>query len=293
MIDKNRFIFIEYNDLSYPDGFSSNIKEIAGHFDKDKIETAKNYSLHTEYSYGKRKFDGNLISNFHVLKTSHKDGVPQLWSSEKWSKEFAEFIIALTADENPPTIIEIHPPFNDYCNIDLFLKRYEIFEKRIHEVYPNVVIVIENRSGAIYKGGRFIVGKAKEIAELCQKINVNKIDLGVVLDFPQLLTAENMDTLKFDKNKYFALIDTMSEYRGNIKGIHIWGKKKSESGRWVAHAGNLDTYFGGDADNKFAFIEGIMNIIDDDLVRFLVPEVNTSAEDLNSILNDVFSFKTK
>ena len=253
MIDKNRFTLVEYNGVPYPEGFASNIKEIAAHFDKCEIEAAENYSLHTEYSYGKRKFDSRLMSRFTELKSSQKDGVPQLWKSNKWAEEFAEFIFELTKGKNPPTVIEIHPPFNDYCDIDSFLNRYTIFEKRIHSVYPNSVIVIENRSGAVYKGGKFVIGKAKEIVELCQKIKDKDISLGVVLDFPQLLTAEGMDTLKFNVDKYLSLVDNISKHREVIKGIHIWGKKKSASGRWVAHAGNLDTYFGENAISKSAF----------------------------------------
>lgn len=285
---KNNFDFIEYNGVSYPDGYQSSIKEIAGHLDKEIIETAESYSLHTEYSYGKRKFDSDLISNFSELKTSHKDGVPQLWKTDKWSKEFAEFIIELTKKNNSPTVIEIHPPFNDYCDIDLFLDKYLAFEKKIHNTYPNTTIVIENRAGTIYRGGTFIVGKANEIVELCNKIKARNINLGIVLDFPQLLTAERLDTLKFNANKYFSLIDEISKHRDIIKGIHIWGKKKSESGRWVAHAGNLDTFFNSNEEYKTAFINGIRRICDDNTKRFLVPEVNTGTEDLKNIMEDIF-----
>jgi hypothetical protein len=289
MIDRNKFIFIEYNGVPYPEGFTSNIKEIAAHLDKNEIETAEQYSLHTEYSYGKRKFDSPLISNFGELQSAQKDGVPQLWKSDKWAEQFAEFIIALTTGKNTPTVIEIHPPFNDYGDIDLFLERYKIFEEKIHTAFPETIIVIENRSGAVYRGGRFIVGKAIEIVELCQKIKDNNINLGVVLDFPQLLTAENIDTLNFNAVKYFTAIDNIAEHREIIRGIHIWGKKKSESGRWVAHAGNLDTYFGNNPDNKAIFIEGIARVCNDDLQRFLVPEVNTGADDLACIVKDIFN----
>jgi hypothetical protein len=288
-MNTNKFILIEYNNVAYPEGYTSNIKEIAGHLDKTEIESAEKYSLHTEYSYGVRKFDSELISSFEELKSAHKNSVPQLWKSEKWAQEFAEFIIALTQNKNTPDVIEIHPPFNDYCDIDMFLKRYVIFEKRIREVYPETIIVVENRSGAIYKGGRFVVGKAKEIVELCRKIKENNINLGVVLDFPQLLTAENIDTLKFNEDKYLKAVDDIAKNREIIKGIHIWGKKKSESGRWVAHAGNLDTYFGNNQNYKSAFIKGIMYVCNDDMQRFLVPEVNTGADDLACIINDIFS----
>lgn len=288
MLSKGSFIFIEYNGVPYPEGFSAQIHEVAGHLDKDTIEATEKYSLHTEYSYWKRKFDSGHIAAFPILCEANKDGVPQLWKSNEWAEEFAAFIIGLTKGHNPPEIIEIHPPFNDYCSLDEFSERYLIFEPKIHAAYPDTTIVIENRSGAVYHGGKFLVGKAKEIAALCEIIHQRGLKLGVVLDFPQLLTAEGIDTLKFKAEKYQAAIDTLIPYRGLIKGIHIWGKKKSATGRWVAHAGNLDTYFGGNQDVKSLFISGIEQICSDGVKRFLVPEVNSGVTDLDAIMRDLF-----
>lgn len=111
--------------------------------------------------------------------------------------------------------------------------------------------------------------------------------MGVVLDFPQLLTAENIDPLKFNAEKYQTAVNAILPYRDLIKGIHIWGKKKSATGRWVAHAGNFDTYFGGNVENKVAFLAGIPSICSDDITRFLVPEINSGAEDLSLIISDL------
>ena len=72
-----------------------------------------------------------------------------------------------------------------------------------------------------------------------------------------------------------------------IKGIHIWGKKKNPKGRWIAHCGNLDTYFGETEESKNIFLNGIKRICDDGRTRFLVPEVNSGAEDLKSIIEDI------
>ena len=77
------------------------------------------------------------------------------------------------------------------------------------------------------------------------------------------------------------------QYRDLIKGIHIWGKKKSETGRWVAHCGNFDTYFDGNEEIKKTFIDGIIKVCNDGQKRFFVPEVNSGAEDLKSILKDM------
>lgn len=285
---KDCFIFVEYNNVKYPEGYVSDIKEVAAHFDKVNIDVSVKYSLHTEYSYGKRKFDAELISKFPALVEAQKDGVPQLWKSEEWASQFADFIIGLTAGYNPPTTIEIHPPFNDYCTLDEFIKRYKVFESKIKGQFPDTNIVIENRAGAVYRGGKFLIGKAKEIVALCEQIKENNLSLRIVLDFPQLLTAENIDTLKFKQEKYQNSIDMICQYRDSIKGIHIWGKMKSETGRWVAHCGNFDTYFDGNEEIKKIFIDGIVKICNDGQKRFFVPEVNSGAQDLGCILDDLF-----
>lgn len=124
---------------------------------KINIEDLPNYSLHTEYSYGKRNLSSSLVTQFPVLCDANKDGVPQLWKSTEWTEQFAGFVIKLTEGHAAPKVVEIHPPFNDYCDIEQFLERYAVFEKTIHAKYPDAEIVVENRAGAVYHGGRFIV----------------------------------------------------------------------------------------------------------------------------------------
>ena len=286
---KKKFELIEYNGIPYPKGYVSIIKEVAGHLDKEDIEREEYYSLHTEYSYGKRKLDSATLVKYKALQESNKGGVPQLWKSEEWAKEFAAFICELTDDKNPPSIVEIHPPFNDYADVEHFVKCYRVFEKEIKQAYPNTNIFIENRSGAVYRGGRFVVGKADEIVSLCEAIEKYNLELGIVLDFPQLLTAERLDTLKFNADKYKAAIEKIHPYQHLINGIHIWGKKKNPKGRWIAHCGTLDTYFCGNEESKTIFLDGIKRICDDGRTRFLVPEVNSGAEDLKSIIEELMS----
>ena len=82
---KDTFILVEYNNVQYPEEYTAEIKELAGHFDKDNIFINFPYSLHTEYSYGKRKFDSSIISKYSEIKASEKNGIPQLWKSEIWA----------------------------------------------------------------------------------------------------------------------------------------------------------------------------------------------------------------
>ena len=283
----DHFTLVEYNGVPYPEGYTTDIREVAGHLDKNSIEVTGSYSLHTEYGYGKRKLDSVFVNKFQELVSANKDGVPQLWRSIEWASEFADFIIELTRDQIPPTIVEVHPPFNDYCTMVDFATRFEVFEKKLHTIYPNTQILIENRAGTVYRGGKFLVGKAKEIVALCEAIEAHNLNLGIVLDFPQLLTAESIDPIKFKEAKYLAAVRAIDPWKSHIKGIHIWGKKKSATGRWVAHAGSLNTYFGGSDDVKKLFLSGIRQICNDGAVRFLVPEVNTGSEDLASIVCDL------
>ena len=281
-----KFRFVQYGNTEYPSGITPELIEHPGHLDKDRIEDAPKYSIHTEYSYGKRNLSSDLVRQFPALCEANKDGVPQLWKSTDWAEQFAGFVIKLTESHAAPLVVEIHPPFNDYCDIDQFLERYQTFERIIHQAYPGTEIVVENRSGAVYRGGRFIVGKGKEIALLCKRIQETGTDLGVVLDFPQLVTAEHLKTNNFDADKYMSAIDAVVPYQSVIKGIHIWGKKQAENGRWVAHCGTLDTYF-PDTTDRDIFIEGIRKVCSDGRARLFVPEVNSGAEDLRAVVSSV------
>ena len=101
---ENAFELIEYNGIPYPEGYVSKIKEVAGHLDKEEIETEDSYSLHTEYSYGKRNFGSLILIKYPTLREANKGGVPQLWKSEEWANEFAAFVLELTKDKNLPQI---------------------------------------------------------------------------------------------------------------------------------------------------------------------------------------------
>lgn len=280
------FIYVKYGRYPYPDGIRPDLVEVAGHFDKEYIPDIPNYSLHTEYSFGKRNMTSELISSFPEILSANKNGIPQLWKSKLWAEEFAGFIIALTEGHNAPSVIEVHPPFNDYCDMKEFIDRYDVFEKKIHQVYPRVPIVVENRAGSYYRGGKFILSKAEDIAELCKLIIAESSNLGIVLDFPQLLTGEDIYPGRFDADKYNRAIDTIYPYQGHIKGIHIWGKKEGQNGRWESHVGTLNDLF-PDENEKKVFLDGIRDICDDDEPRFLVPEVNSGGADLASVVRDL------
>lgn len=285
---------ITYHSKKYPKNVISNIDEIAGNFDKDIINPKREYSLHTEYSYMKRKLDNRLINKYPELKKSERENIPQLWKSKEWAREFANFIIELVGNNIPPKIIEIHPPFNDYCkNFSLFFDIYEEFEKIISAELPNTNIFIENRCGTFYKGGKFIISNGKSIIQFLQELEVRKLRLKLVLDYPQVFSAESikMDDIKLKKIIEFN--NNIKPYISHIGGFHLWGKRKSQTGRWTSHTGDLNTFFSNNNLLKDEFISSVVNTFDDNDIRFFVPEVNSSEEDLQSIIFDLLKYDVK
>ena len=98
------FEMVKYHTQSYPTDIPLRIEECAAHLDITSVDADLRYSLHTEYSYRKRKMDSALLTNFPALVGAHKDGVPQLWKDEQWAAEFAQFVFALAGDAIPAVI---------------------------------------------------------------------------------------------------------------------------------------------------------------------------------------------
>ncbi len=248
------FEMIKYHKKKYPKHIPIKLEEIAAHFDIEEIDPKLEVSLHTEYSYGKRKFRSDLIQRYPEIFRAHKKAVPQLWKSEKWALEFAEFLIALVDKKCQPSVIEIHPPFNDYSTVDSFLNAYHCFEQRILEEFPDVAIMIENRSGTVYSGGKFILSRIEDLYLLCDRISKNNFSLRLALDIPQLYTAHDAEEL----DEIVGLLHEVQDIRDYIDGIHLWGKKLNASGRKIVHSGDLNTYF-NNAETKAAFLNEFAN----------------------------------
>ena len=276
------FEMIKYHGQEYPPDIPLQIEEIAAHFDVAHIGGELKRSLHTEYSYGKRKMDSELLSGYPELRQARKDGVPQLWKNNTWALQFAEFIFALVGDGSAPCVIEIHPPFSDYTDITGFTEAYSVFEDRIKERFPDTEILIENRCGSVYHGGRFIISKVQDVAALCDAIEKNGLQLKVAYDIPQIYTAHNAKT----EDAYIKLLEDTRPLRRFIGGVHLWGKKLSGTGRKVSHCGDLNTYF-GDPGVKARFLRSLRECFDDDTVRRMVLEVNSGNSDMLSIISDL------
>ena len=276
------FEMVKYHNQIYPTDISLRLEECAANFDITSIESDLEISLHTEYSYGKRKMNSEIISRFPTIVMSQKAGIPQLWKSEQWTQEFADFIFSL-AGQMIPKVIEVHPPFTDYCTFDDFFQNYRIFEERIFEKYSNVEILIENRCGSVYHGGKFLVSQNKDVERLCDGIVQHHLCLKVAYDIPQIYTAHHVKK----PEKYIELLLQAEAFRQHIGGVHLWGKRISAKGRKVAHCGDLNSYFIETPEVKKAFLRQFATTFDDSVVRKMVLEVNSGNDDLLSIVSDL------
>lgn len=152
-----QLIPITYHNLPYPSEITSNIQEVAAHFDIEKLDDSlKNYafSLHTEYSAVKRKFTSGLIQSYPTILASQSDSVrskPKLWIDDKWAIEFADFLVKLL-NRKTLKIIEIHPANSRKFDVERFLDYYELFEAHLAEHTINTEITIENRNGFMLSG---------------------------------------------------------------------------------------------------------------------------------------------
>jgi len=277
---------VQYGRREYPFGIKPLIQELAGHFDVNCLRAEISYSLHTEYSYGAREFTAVSVRNLKTIQASNKNGIPMLWYNQHWAEEFCQFIRNITEDK-PPAIIEIHPPFNDYCSsITEFLKIYREFEYNLLSVYPNTKIFIENRCGSLYKGGHFIFSPVDDLLNLTELIKRHSLKLRIALDIPQLFSAYGGLITLSDEHSHelFISVKLCSEL---IDGIHLWGKKRNDKGRWVSHVGDITTYCDGDTKLKDYFLGNIYDSLNDNIPRYIVLEVKSNNEDLCSITNDL------
>ena len=278
------FEMVKYHNKDYPENITLHYEELAAHFDVCAIAPElPQYSQHTEYSYGKRNFSSELMQQFPHIKQAQKKGVPQLWKSEQWAQEFAEFVFSVCAEKAAPSVIEIHPPFDDYTeSVEQFVQRYMHFEKAVLNRFPNVQLMIENRSGSIYGRAKFVVTDVAGIIELSDAIDRYGLKLRIALDIPQLFTAHSPSGEEF-----LHLLAQLKPIRHNIAGVHLWGKRKSQTGRLVAHCGDLHSYFNDDEALLNDFLRSFNELFNDGISRKLVLEVNSGNDDMLSIINDL------
>jgi hypothetical protein len=295
---------------NYPSQITANLQEISGDFAiEKKLSVDFPYSLHTESSHSihirrKKKitFNTKIITDFKIIASAQRNGIPQLWYNVEWSNEFFEFINWLVDSSIPPEILEIHPPFIDYCNsFDDFLDIYKNFQKIFYEKYNNTKVVIENRCGTLYKDeygkeGKFLLSTCNDILKFAE-ILYNNLDirLNIVIDYPQIFSAIiiednkiNMDNLEGAVEKIKSFNNDLKKYRTVISGLHMWGKQKNKNGKWNPHSGDFDTFFSNKDSLKSDFLDSVFDTFNDEIPRYFIPEVYLGSQrDLHSIVTDM------
>lgn len=279
------FIPVQYQNHIYPNGIKPRLYEVAANFDAKPFTRPGPFSLHTEFSYGPRRFTTPAVQEFSILRsTTTPEGTPALWASDSWAHEFAQYVPAFT-NGAAPTVVEIHPPFTAYATLREFLDRYALFEQELVGAFPKVRILVENRCGNMNRGLRFALSTASQLTEFSDLLDKSSLRLKITLDLPQLFSAHHMSI----KNHWDGMGDVMEQVRRirhNICGIHLWGKRPDRNNKPQAHFGDLNTYFDDPAVKEF-FLSQLHLLLDDDRPRLLVPEVNGGTPDFLSIIADL------
>lgn len=282
-----QLIPIIYHHLPYPSGITSNIQEVAAHFDIEKLNVNLEhygFSLHTEYSAVKRKFTSDLIQSYSSILASQSASVrskPKLWLDEKWVIEFADFIVKLL-DGKIPRIIEIHPPNSRKFDIERFLDYYELFQDYLTKHKVNTEISIENRNG-------FMLSGINDFQTLSDAIDRRNSNLRLILDFPQLL---NFEKAKSDPNKLVKVMSAINGFKHNVSSFHIWGQYGNN-----AHRGDLLDYFNQNNDMKNLFYEKLKEVFSNHPTPlYFIPEINFGIDEnksrqvcLKNIVDDLLS----
>ena len=129
-----------------------------------------------------------------------------------------------------------------------------------------------------------------DIISLCNKLSERDLKLKIVLDYPQLMNSEHINSnnpsiksiIDFNAN-----LKDQSEYIG---GIHLWGRKVRTKGQ-RSHYGNLNTLFNNNYRTKKLFLQSLHDTFDDDIIRYMVLEVNSSTKDMHAIIKDLMKYE--
>lgn len=303
-----KFIPVKCQDYKYPSYIKPEIQERTANFFRTTIKKTdlRYLSLHTDppVSWGGKQREKILSSEFlkefpAILKNMHDSGyscVSKLWCKDKeWSKDFAGFLVRLTEGLEPQRIkiIEIHPPFDTYCNsLETFIERYEVFEEEVSKNFPSAIICIENRCNNPYskRFGKFILSSNNDFIKLTKLISKSRLKLKLVVDVPQLFSEHEQyeNTSILEEGMIEKVLTPMRDIRAFITSTHIWGKTKKG-----VHNADLNTYFSNNKKVKNCFLQEICELFDDGKARYFLPEVLSPnpemsvEQSIESIVNDL------
>jgi len=268
-----------------------------------------------------------------LFYSGHTDYIcGNLWLNDQWPEEYANKIGNFltnngfkSEDGHAPKlkIVEIHPPLkinlNDYSK---FLEYVKVFEEVLRKYASyEFEILLENRH--VKPGQVSLVATSEDFVKLDRVIKENKnagslIDLGFIIDFPQLFESEgltfqhdpgssnSLEWFGIDSRAYYEKIEkifsNLYEVRYNIKEIHLWGKCVKVKGGQQPHEGDLNSYFAGSpCDDRYKidiseekmsmknnFLDRLYDLLDDGRKRYFLPELTSGGEkDLVSIVKDL------
>ncbi len=301
-----KFIPIQCQNHKYS-SFIPQIQERSANFfnfykhKKDIQNTAVRYlSLHTDHGYRGLNtiFIASELQNEYPSISKHvvelRDRcMAKLWCDDKeWSNDFSNFIAKLAEGrEHKIKIIEIHPPFKEYCDsLETFIERYKPFEEKVLNKFPSATICIENRFNNLRtkKFGQFILSVNEDIIKLTKLISDNHLRLKLVLDIPQLFAEHYDDKLISEGWMISKVLGPLRDIRSFIHSTHIWGK--TDNG---VHNADLNIYFNNNLKVKECFLREICKLFDDSIPRYFLPEVlskneeMTVEESIESIMSDL------
>jgi len=301
-----KFYPVRYADKEYPPDIKPKIQEVPANFFRQTLQrTELRYlSLHTDPGHRWERdkiLSVELLSEFPTIRNKMFDlgnyCVSQLWFNEEWSMEFSGFLVRMAEgiDRQRIRVIEIHPPFDTYCDsLETFLDTYAVFEDEVLKEFPSAIINIENRCNPApkSKGGKFILSTNKDIIKLSDLISKKNRKLRIVVDIPQLFTAHYKRKLLSEVMIREALAP-LRDIRDFVSSTHIWGSGEPQSrGNNITkqigapHSGDFDTYFDKDKNVKDCFLHEICKLFDDGKARYFVPEVNKTSY-VQSIVSDL------
>jgi hypothetical protein len=283
-----KFIPVKCQDYKYPSDINPQIQERTANFFRTTIKKAdlRYFSLHTDPPkvwYGKQSnkiLSSAFLKEFPSILDNMLDlgnsCVSKLWCDDKgWSKDFSSFLLRLTEGIEPQRIkiIEIHPPFDTYCNsLETFIERYKTFEEGMLKNFPSATICIENRynNSGKSKFGKFILSTNKDIIKLTKLISESHLKLRLVVDVPQLFSEHEQyeNRLIAEEGMIEKVLTPLGDIRDFITSTHIWGKTPNG-----VHNADLNTYFGHDENVKKYFLKEICKLFDDGKARYFLPEV--------------------
>ena len=276
-----RLRLLRYGHQALPEALKPFLREVPAHLDVKGLHLDEAASLHTEYSSKARRFDSPFLDGLDSLRVSHRNRVPELWSSVEWAREYAVLMMRLVAGGPAPRQIEIHPPFiSSAAKVEVFLSRYEVFEAAIHAEYPDCGIVLENRTGTKHPHP-FLMSSSASILAMGLTLQQSQLKLGIALDLPQMFTAE-FGTKHLVGLEGVPLIEQLLPIQDRIHTLHLWGRGAGGG----AHGGGLDGLFDAKGDAKRACLQSLRSLLSDGEPRHLVIEVRRGG-DVAAIIQDL------